>query len=121
MNLTFTKIKEKIKEKQNIIIIIGAVATVLVLYIALPQIWKKARQENPVPTPSAQELFNKKQAEELDKLRKESGAQPLTNQEIKAQIDELNALREEASLQPLSPNDIQKQLEELEKLRQSSQ
>ncbi|MCK6462520.1 MAG: hypothetical protein L6Q29_01730 [Candidatus Pacebacteria bacterium] len=64
-----------------------------------------------------QEEIIRMQIEELDKLRQEAAANPLTEEDKKKQMDELDKLRKESEAKPLSQEEINKQIEELNKLR----
>lgn len=57
------------------------------------------------------------QMEELDKLREQAAANPLTEEKKKIQMEELDKLRAESRAKPLSQEEINKQIEELNKLR----
>lgn len=67
--------------------------------------------------PLSPEEIIKKQMEELDKLREQAAANPLTEEEKKKQMEELDKLRAENQEKPLSQEEINKQIEELNKLR----
>lgn len=97
--------------KRKILII--AVIILLVLGGFVFYIIQKNRKAQPQISP--QEEMVKKQLDELDALRQESGSQPVTEGQTQGQLEELNKLHTGAK--PLTQEEINKQLEELEKLR----
>ena len=72
------------------------------------------------PKPLSREEILARQRAELDRLREEALANPLTEEEIKKQTAELDKLRKQSQANPLSQEELNRQMEELNKLRLQS-
>ncbi|MBI4692004.1 MAG: hypothetical protein HY773_00965 [Candidatus Terrybacteria bacterium] len=84
---TLTETGKKPAKKRFLIIVI-----ILVLLLAGVVVYFKFRK----PKELTQEEIIQKQIQELDALRQQAGAKPLTQEEIKKQIQELDKLRQQS-------------------------
>jgi len=96
---------------KKIIIIIIAVAILAVISF----ISERKGYFSPESDSLSQEEILAKQVEELDRLRQEGSADPVTQEDIKKQAQELDKLRNNADA--LTQEQIQKQVEELNGMR----
>jgi len=78
--------------KKRISVIILIIIIILALLLAGLVIYLKFKK----PRELTQQEIIQKQMEELDRLRQEAGAKPLTEEEIKKQIQELDRLRQQS-------------------------
>lgn len=104
--------------KNSRIFLIVALVVVLILLITIIyfSVKIKTEKETPLIPVQKEETLIEKQTRELEELRKQANAQPLTEEQIQEQTEELNALRKKSK--PLTEEQIQEQTEELNKLRQ---
>lgn len=93
------------------------IAVAIIILIAISFVSKQKGYFSSDPIGLSQEEILAKQIEELDRLKQEGGANPLTQEDINKQVDELNKLRSQNKTDPLTQEQMEKQIEELDKLR----
>ena len=104
-------------KKAAIIILAIAVIAMLGSYFINKQ---SDNSDGTIQKPLSREEILARQRAELDRLRQEALANPLTKEEIKKQTAELDKLRKQSQAKPLSQEELDKQMEELDKLRLES-
>lgn len=99
---------------KKIIIIIIAIAILAIISF----VGERKGYFYPSDSVLSQEEILAKQMEELDKLRQENGANPLTQEEINNQAKELDGLKQKNP--SLTQEQIDKQAKELDALREAT-
>ena len=95
-------------------------ATIVIASLGSYFLNKQSKQEETIQKPLLREEILAIQRAELDRLREEAIANPLTEAELKKQRAELDKLRKEYQTNPLSQEELDRQREELDKLREHS-
>lgn len=101
---------------------IKKVAIVILAIIAIVSLGsyflnKQSKRKEIIQKPLSREEILAKQMKELDRLRQESLANPLSQEEINKQMEELEKLRQQSQANPLSQDELNRQTEELNKLK----